>query len=74
MANDIGEEQAKQAAFAHRARTYPDWPNGVIQSVVRDGPHDVVTIMPENKMGILLFMVTYKFWVNASTGQVERMK
>jgi hypothetical protein len=30
--------------------------------------------MPENKMGILLFMVTYKFWVNASTGQVERMK
>lgn len=74
MATDIGEEQAKQAALAHLAATYPDWPNGVFQSVVRDGPHYVVTIMPENKMGILLFMVTYKFWVNASTGQVERMK
>ena len=73
MGGDIGEDRAAQAALEHLAKTYPDWPKGHIQSIKRQGPHYVVTIMPENKMGILLFFVTYRFWVNVSTGQVEKM-
>ena len=73
MAEDIGQDQARQAALEHLASTNPEWPSGIVQSIERQGPHYVVTIMPENKMGILLFVLTFKFWVNASTGQVEKM-
>lgn len=73
MASDIGQDRARQAALNHLAKTYPDWPKGVIQGIERKGPHYVVSIMPENKMGMLLFFTTYKFWVNASTGLVEKM-
>lgn len=73
MGADIGEKQASQAALSHLAKTYPEWPKGIIQGIERKGAHYVVTVMPENKHGILLFFVTYKFWVNASTGVVEKM-
>lgn len=73
MDRGIGEEVAKRAALAHLARTHADWPTGVIQAVERKGPHYVVTVMPENKMGILLFFMSFKIWVNASTGVVEKM-
>lgn len=73
MAGDVGEEQAKQAALAHLARARPDFPKGHIQSIERKGPHYVVTIMPENEMGILVFFVTFKCWVDAGTGVVVKM-
>lgn len=73
MEAGIGEDRARQAALEYLARTCPEWPKGLIQDVERKGPHYVVTIMPENKMGILLFFMTLKFWINASTGVVERM-
>jgi len=69
---DIGEERAKQAALAYLGRINQAWPKGLVQSVKREGPHYVVQLIPENKMGILLFVVSYKIWVNASTGEVDK--
>ncbi len=69
---DIGEERAKQAAIAYLVRIDPALTNAWVQSVHREGPHYVVSLMPENKMGILLFFVLYKIWVNASTGHVDK--
>jgi hypothetical protein len=74
MPADIGEKGAKQAALDYFTRLNADWPKALVQSVQRQGPNYIVTIMPENKMGILLFMVSYKIWVNATTGAVEKMK
>jgi len=74
MDGGVGEARATQAALQHLARTHPEWPKGHVQSIERKGPHYVVTIMPENSMGILAFFMTFKFWVNAVTGVVERMK
>jgi hypothetical protein len=73
MGASAEEERAKQAALKHLSSTHPEWPKGHIQSIQRKGPHYVVTIMPENKMGILAFFVTFKVWVNAGTGVVEKM-
>lgn len=69
----ITDEWARQAALKHLAQTHPEWPTGIVQTVERKGPHYIVTIMPENKMGIVAFFMNYKFWVNVSTGVVEKM-
>jgi hypothetical protein len=73
MEADVGEDRATQSALEYLARINRAWPKGLIQSVERKGPHYVVTVMPENNMGILLYFMTVKFWVNASTGIVEKM-
>ena len=70
---DVGEERAKQAALDYFTGLNPDWPKALVQTVQHQGPDYIVTLMPENKMGILLFMVSYKIWVNAATGVVEKM-
>ena len=71
---DIGEARARQAALDHLVRESPAWRGGVIQSVRREGRHYVVTLIPENTMGILAFFMTYTFWIDAGTGAVEKMK
>jgi hypothetical protein len=70
----IGQEAAKRAALQHLAKTHPEWPNGTVQNLELKGSQYVVTIMPENKMGILAFFMTYRFWVNTTTGVVEKMQ
>ncbi len=70
---DIGEKKAKQAAIDYFTSLNPDWPKALVQEVHRQGPHYIVTLMPENRMGIVLFMVSYKIWVNAATGVAEKM-
>lgn len=34
----------------------------------------MVTLIPENTMGILAFFMTYTFWVDAWIGVVEKME
>lgn len=74
MPSDIGQEAAKQAAIAYFSGCNPAWPRALVQNVERQGPHYIVTIIPENEIGILIFMVSYKIWVNITTGVVEKMK
>jgi hypothetical protein len=74
MPGDIGQEAAKHAAVTYFTARNAAWPRALVQNIERLGPHYIVTIIPENQMGILLFMVSYKLWVNAMTGVVEKMK
>jgi len=69
MAPDIGAEQAKQAAIDYLSKQKGT--KALVQSVERKGPSYVVWLMPETK-GILLFFMSYKCWVNAQTGVVEK--
>ena len=71
---DIGEARARQAALDHLVRASPAWRGGVVQRVRREGRHYIVTLMPENKQGILAFFMTYTFWVDAATGAVNKMR
>jgi hypothetical protein len=71
MAPDIGAERAKQAAIDHLSKAKGT--KALAQSVEREGPSYVVRLMPETR-GILLFFMSYKCWVNASTGIVEKCK
>lgn len=73
MGAGLDEVRAQRTALAHLAQMYPDWPKGHIQRTERKGPHYVVTIMPENKLGVLLFFVSFKVWVNASSGSVDKV-
>lgn len=73
--HDIGEEQAQEAALAYWShKSSADWPKAHVQSVKREGAYYLVKLIPENRFGTLLFFVTYTVWVNASTGEVEKMQ
>jgi hypothetical protein len=73
--NDVGEERAQAAALEYWSqKSSPAWPKARVQSVKREGPHYLVRLIPENRFGTLLFFVTYTVWVNASTGEVEKME
>jgi hypothetical protein len=67
------EERARQAALKYLASTHPEYPKSHVQSIQRRGSQYLVTLMPENRMGILLFFMTFKVWVNATTGVVEKI-
>ena len=51
------------------------WPSAlVVGKAKREGDSYIVCLMPENEMGLVNFFVTYRVWVNAHTGIVERMR
>jgi hypothetical protein len=72
VTTDIGAERAQQAALDHLSTAMGL--KARVQKVERQGPHYVVRLMPETKWGMLLLFVSYKCWVNAETGVVERCK
>lgn len=73
---EFSEDEKKklaEIATAHFAKQFPAWPRIHVTGMWQDGEEKVVRFMPENKMGVIMFMASYKVWIDGS-GAVKKMK